>query len=63
MSRFSLKGMIEAMEQGQTLEFQPSEVPFSTLSNYACTLGKNLGRKYFCRTIRIRNTYQITREL
>lgn len=55
--------MIEAMEQGQTLEFQPSEVPFSTLSNYACTLGKNLGRKYFCRTIRIRNTYQITREL
>lgn len=54
--------MIEAMEKGQTLEFSPSDVRRETLSYYASTLGKELGRRYFCQTIRSCNVYQITRE-
>ena len=54
--------MIEAMEVGQTLEFQPHEVLRKTLAYYACTIGKKLGRNYYTQTIRNRNIYQITRE-
>lgn len=62
MSKFSLKAMIEAMEAGQTLEFTPTQTSRSTLSMYACVLGKELGREYYCRTIKGRGVYQITRE-
>lgn len=54
--------MIKAMEAGQTLEFSPSQTSRTTLSMYACILGKELGREYYCRTIKGRGVYQITRE-
>ena len=54
--------MIEAMQPGEKIEFEPSQVASSTLAFYACQLSKKLGREYHYRTVKGTGIYRITRE-
>lgn len=63
MSQFSPRAIIEEMEAGTSIEFSPDRISKSTLHFHIWKLGKKYGREYHLRTIKSRNTYQITREL
>ena len=62
MSQFSPRAIIEGMEAGTSVEFNPANITKSTLSFHIWKLAKKYGREYHLRTIKSRNTYQITRE-
>lgn len=49
------------MEIGQVMEFSFADLAMSSLSYYACRLGKQLGRQYICRSDRSRGVSTIRR--
>jgi len=62
MSHFSARAIIEAMEPGATVEFEPHMIARATLTFYVTTLSKKLNRKYHSRTLKDSGNYQVRRD-